>query len=94
MSYSADQYVLPLPLAATADPRPDAKLAGLYQVSLRIFDDGHACTQLQWLDMGSRRLISEQLGCYQAVTVGRTQVLALLSHAALTAYGDTAAGVE
>lgn len=94
MSYSADQYVLPLPLNATEALSPDAKLAGLYQISLRVFSDGHACTQLQYLDMGCRRLISEELGCYQEVSVGRTSVLALLSHAALLAYGDNAAGVE
>lgn len=70
------------------------KLDRLYHVSVRRHADGHACTQLVWLDMGGRRVVTEGIMCLQGVGDTRAEMLRCIVFAAQTALRALDAGVE
>lgn len=86
--YDVPMFEEPIP-DQSCGPRAPRDVTAIYHVSVRIYDDGHACTQLGWVDMSSRRALSEKQLCYSSVRSTRLSVLNALGSAVTRALLDS-----
>lgn len=70
----------PLWNPAPAESRdPGCKLEALYQVSVRFYQGGHACTEMFRLEPRTRQMLAEQGLCYQTTVASERVAHALIS---------------
>lgn len=58
-----------------AEPTSWRDVESIYSLTLSIYKNGHACSYLNRVDMGSRRSISERLNCQPLVRGTRISIL-------------------
>lgn len=84
---------LPLPLVWVDKEPTGIEGWKYYSVHVRMRDD-HACTNLSHVDFTTRRMITENLQCYQIESQSRRSALELILKAVIEALSDEDAGVE
>lgn len=86
---AVDEY---LTAVTRADIHEPGNAQAFYSVGVRLDREGHVCASLNWVDMGSRRSVTQKLSCYLVPGVSRLGVLYSLAAAVTEAILDEEAG--
>jgi len=61
-----------------SDRRPEDKLLALYQVAVRLYEGGHACTETFRLDTRTRQMLAIKLPCHQTTVPSERVALEMI----------------